>query len=63
MRQRTYVILLAAAIARGRMYDTQKPWWKAIGTGGASDTARHPPDDTTGRPMTEIDEDEQKERT
>jgi len=58
MRRRTCVIVLAAAIARGDMYDTQRPW-KAIDTGGTSDKARHPPDNTTGRPMTEIDEDEQ----
>jgi hypothetical protein len=62
MRQRTRVTVPAAAIARGGMYDTQRPW-KAIDTGGASDTARHPADNTTGRPMTEIDENEQGERT
>jgi hypothetical protein len=61
MRQRTCVIVLAAAIATGGMYDTQRPR-KAIDTGGASDTARHPPDNTTGRPMTGINESEQRER-
>ena len=62
MPQPAYVILLAAAMTTGGMYDTQRPW-KAIDTGGASDTARHPPNNMTRRPMTAIDENEQKERT
>ena len=62
MRQRTYATVLAAATTRGGKYDTQKPW-KATDTGGERDTARRPPNNMTGQPMTGIAENKQKERT
>ena len=62
MRQRTRVTVLAAAIATGGMYDTQRPR-KATDTGGPSDTTRFLADRVVRRPMTGIDENEEREKT
>jgi hypothetical protein len=56
------VIILAAAITRGDVYDTQRPR-KATDTGGSSDKTRYLADRVVRRPMTGIDENEEREKT